>query len=83
VVGGLGEVAATTVCRRIKVSENGQPGTSDYFVRRPLQTSVSVTKAAGKETIFENAPGFYWQPGDKIAYIEIASGTQSFSVEED
>jgi len=72
-------LVALSTCSRILVSENAQTGTAAWTYQAPLATSDTVTVPAGAAKQFTGN----FQPGSKVALLAAASGSMTFTWQED
>ncbi len=70
----------TWSCRKIKVSEVAQAGTTDFYVSTTAADADRRQIAAGKEYVFE--PGYVMNPGDRPFAIKTVSANVNFDAEE-
>lgn len=83
-------ITAQTVCTRIKIFENAQLGTDDFYIygaegTPPAPSAVPVRYAAGKEKLFQVPAGFHsFVPGQVIGYIaRVGAGALTIAQEEE
>ena len=80
------EIAATSVCKRIIIAEDGSVAnfpTTDWILRAPYIDSDPVRKGIGYSYVFEKPNGSFFHPGDVAGYVELPSGSTTFQVVED
>jgi hypothetical protein len=74
-------VTVQGVCKRVIICEDGQIGTAGYYLSGTGSDSDRVLKPAGSKKEFTSSN--YFLPGDIPGYIKAATGSMTFSQEEE